>query len=73
ATVAEIYELIFLIDWYHELDLPYILWGFPEESLEDEATYDLCFFGPYTIHPTKIITPAQIDKAIKKVYENYYG
>ncbi len=28
GTSKEVFELIFLIDWYYELDLPYILWGF---------------------------------------------
>lgn len=73
ATVAEIYELIFLIDWYHELDLAYILWGYSAASLEDIDTHDLCFFGPYTLDPKKNITETQIDKAQLKVFGDYYG
>lgn len=73
ASVAEIYELIFLIDWYHELDLPYILWGYTDESLDDFETLDLCFFAPYTINPKKKITKTQIEKAQIKVYGDYFG
>lgn len=73
ATVAEIFELIFLTDWYYELDLPYILWGYPNESLDGIETYDLCFFAPYTVNPRRKITERQIEKARLKVYNDYYG
>ncbi|PXY43673.1 toll/interleukin-1 receptor domain-containing protein [Flavobacterium hydrophilum] len=74
ATVEEINELIFLVDWYHELDLPYILWGFTDESLEDFETHDLCFLGAYQIKSSKRITTSeQIENAAKKVFSRYYG
>lgn len=72
SNVTEIYELIFLIDWYHELDLPYILWGYPEESLANAETYDLCFQGPYLINPKRKINGENIEKARLQVYEQYY-
>jgi hypothetical protein len=74
ATVEEINELVFLVDWYHELDLPYILWGFTDESLEDYETRDLCFMGAYQIKSSKKITTSkQIENAAKKVFSRYYG
>lgn len=73
ANVKEIYELIFLIHWYHEIDLAYILWGYSDESLENEEAYDLSFAGAFRINPKKKVTIAMIEEGMKKVFNEYIG
>ncbi|AWM12445.1 hypothetical protein DI487_00160 [Flavobacterium sediminis] len=73
ATIKEIYEMIFLIDHYHELDLPYILWGFPDDSLIDFETRDLCFEAPYYINKSKEVNTEIIFQQGLKVWSEYYG
>lgn len=73
ATIKEIFEMIFLIDHYHELDLPYILWGFPDDSLIDFETHDLCFNAPYYINENKKVTEQIIRTQGSKVWSEYYG
>ncbi|MDP4260112.1 MAG: toll/interleukin-1 receptor domain-containing protein [Bacteroidota bacterium] len=73
ANAAEIYELIFLIDWYHELDLPYLLWGYPEQSLKDMETHNLCFTAPFTTNPKKIFRRTQIEEGMKEIFASYYS
>lgn len=72
ASVKEIYEMIFLIDWYHELDLPYILWGYPNDSLSDFETYDFCFWAPYLINEKKKISHESVKKESVKVWKEYF-
>lgn len=72
ASIKEIYEMIFLIDWYHELDLPYILWEFPNDSLHDSETYDFCFWAPYLINEKKKISHETIRKESLKVWSEYF-
>lgn len=72
ATTTEIYELIFLIDWYHEMDLPYILFGFSQDSLSDEKAYDFCFSSPYMLSSEKV-SEKEIEKAQIEIYSEYYG
>ena len=72
ASIKEIYEMIFLIDWYHELDLPYILWEFPNDSLHDSETYDFCFWAPYLINEKKKISHETIRKESVKVWSEYF-
>lgn len=73
ATIKEIYEMIFLIDHYHELDLSYILWGVPQDSLIDFETCDYCFYAPFLINEKKIVTPDIIKRESLKVWKEYYG
>ncbi|MFC5683599.1 toll/interleukin-1 receptor domain-containing protein [Flavobacterium sp. MAHUQ-51] len=73
ATVKEIYEMIFLIDHYHELDLPYILWGFTADSLCDFETRDYCFYAPFTINEKHKITDEKIAIESSNVWKDYYG
>ncbi|RXM53405.1 MULTISPECIES: hypothetical protein [Chryseobacterium] len=72
STVKEIYEMIFLIDWYHELDLPYILWEVPNDSIADFKTHDFCFWAPYLVNENKKITREKIKKESLKVWKEYY-
>ena len=72
AKVYDVYELIFLIDWYHEMDLSYILFGFPNDSLGDVETYDLCFSIPYKLCKTEV-TEEKIEEAKAKIFSEYYG
>jgi hypothetical protein len=73
ATIPEIHELIFLTDWYHELDFPYIVWGYPQESLEDEETFNLSYTRSFEISKNKTLTKQQISSARKKTMNKYFG
>ena len=73
ASKAEIYELIFLTDWYHEIDLPYILWGYPKASTVDFETEELCFTGAFSILSNNNTTALQITNAMVKVFKTYHG
>lgn len=73
ANLYEIYELIFLVDYYHEMDLPFILFGFSQESLLDKKAYDLSFFLPYKLSTSKQLTENKIKKAQARVFNDYYS
>lgn len=73
ANIKEIYEMLFLIDHYHELDLPYILWGVPDDSLIDFETHGFCFEAPFYINETKKTTKEIINQESAKVWSEYYG
>ncbi len=72
ANTYDICELIFLIDWYHEMDLSYILFGLTNNSMLDFKTYELCFTVPYQLCKSEV-SEDNIEEAKKKVFHNYYG
>lgn len=73
TSIYEIAELIFLLNWYHELDLPYILFGYPEESLNDEQAYDFCFLAPYMTSSKRIYSQEEIERARLEVHKEYFS
>lgn len=73
ASLTEIYELIFLIDWYHEMDLPYFLFGFSQDSIINNHGVELCSSLPYLLSKNKKINEETIMKARIKIWDDYYG